>query len=110
MMGRNTTEYIGKAFSQIFYWMKPRRQNLRCQNKYLQIIVYITLQFIMAQAVESVNEKPYLYQESQTVNASACEFMELILKSLEQHKELSNEIAHIIIDPILRTFRQVIDN
>jgi hypothetical protein len=37
----------------------------------------------MGQAVESVNEQ--LYQESQTVNASACEFMELILKSLEQH-------------------------
>lgn len=36
--------------------------------------------------------------------------MELILKSLEQHKEHSNEIAHIIINPILRTFRQVIDN
>jgi hypothetical protein len=36
--------------------------------------------------------------------------MELILKSLEQHKETSNEIAHIIIDPILKTFRQVIDN
>lgn len=36
--------------------------------------------------------------------------MELILKSLEQHKETSNEIAHFIIDPILRTFRQVIDN
>lgn len=36
--------------------------------------------------------------------------MELILKSLEQHKEYSNEIAHIIIDPILKTFRQVIDN
>jgi hypothetical protein len=44
------------------------------------------------------------------VNASACEFMELILKSLEQHRETSNEIAHIIIDPILSTFKQVIDN
>ena len=66
----------------------------------------------MAQAVEGEpqTEKPYLYQESQTVNASACEFMELILKSLEQHKEASNEIAHIIIDPILSTFKQVIDN
>jgi len=31
--------------------------------------------------------------------------MELILKSLEQHKDTSNEIAHIIIDPILSTFR-----
>ena len=62
----------------------------------------------MGQAVESVNEQ--LFQESQTVNASACEFMELILKSLEQHKEIAMEIAHVIIDPILKTFRQVIDN
>lgn len=36
--------------------------------------------------------------------------MELILKSLETHKEMANEIAHVIIDPILKTFRQVIDN
>mmetsp|Transcript_39177 Transcript_39177/g.37564 ORF Transcript_39177/g.37564 Transcript_39177/m.37564 type:complete len:128 (-) Transcript_39177:2670-3053(-) len=36
--------------------------------------------------------------------------MELILKSLELHKEQANEIAHLIIDPILKTFRQVIDN
>ena len=62
----------------------------------------------MGQAVESVNEE--LYQESETVNASACEFLELILKSLEQHKEHSNEIAHMIVDPLLRTLRHVIDN
>lgn len=36
--------------------------------------------------------------------------MELILKSLESHPESSNRIAHIIIDPILKTFRQVIEN
>ena len=37
-------------------------------------------------------------------------FMELILKSLESNLLMSNEIAHIIVDPILKTFRQVIDN
>ena len=36
--------------------------------------------------------------------------MELILKSLENHPEISNKIAHLIVDPILRTFNQVIDN
>jgi len=36
--------------------------------------------------------------------------MELILKSLESYPEYSNEIAHLIIIPILKTFRQVIDN
>lgn len=49
----------------------------------------------MGQAVESVNQR--LFEESQTVNASACEFMELLLKSLEQHKEKSSEISHMII-------------
>ena len=44
------------------------------------------------------------------MNASACEFMELILKSLETHPSTSNKIAHIIVDPLLRTFKQVIDN
>jgi hypothetical protein len=72
------------------------------------IIVYITLQFIQGQAVESFNEK--LYTDSQTVNASACEFMELILKNLDYNKEISNEVAHIIINPILQTFEQVILN
>ena len=62
----------------------------------------------MGQAVQSVDNS--LYQDSQTVNASACEFMELILKSLENHPEVSNEIAHLIVEPILRTFSQVIDN
>lgn len=75
---------------------------------YLQIIVYVTLQFIMGQAVESVNAK--LFEESQTVNASACEFMELVLKSLEQHKKESADISHLIIRPILKTFRQNIEN
>jgi hypothetical protein len=52
MMGRNATDYIANSFSEMFNWMRPRKAQLRCQNKYLQIIVYITLQFIMAQAVE----------------------------------------------------------
>lgn len=51
-----------------------------CQGKYIQAIVCITLQFIMGQAVECLNIEHY--QESQTVNASAAEFMELILKSV----------------------------
>jgi hypothetical protein len=76
--------------------------------KYLEIIVYITVQFIMGQAVQSFDNT--LYQESQTVNASACEFMELILKYLEIHKIEFEKIANQIIEPILRTFKQVIEN
>jgi len=51
-----------------------------------------------------------LYQESQTVNASAAEFMELILKSVQPYKDLANEIAHVIISPLVKTLRQSIDN
>lgn len=54
---------------------KDKIQPNLCANKYIQVIVYTTLQFIMGQAVESMMNKE-LYQETQTVNASACEFME----------------------------------
>jgi len=36
--------------------------------------------------------------------------MELILKSIESNQHNSNLIAHIIINPILRAFKQNIDN
>jgi hypothetical protein len=57
IMMRNCTEYIQKDFDDKFHYMKQKKKNdLRCQNKYLLVIVQITLQFIMGQAVESVNE------------------------------------------------------
>lgn len=30
MMSRNSTDYIGKAFEDMFYWIKPRKQVLKC--------------------------------------------------------------------------------
>ena len=107
MIKRSGSEHIHKPFENMFSWMIAKKQQGE-SFKYLEIIVYITLQFIMAQAVQSVDQG--LYQESQTVNASACEFMELILKSLEGHETTSNKIAHLIVEPILRTFKQAIDN
>ncbi len=82
--------------------------NAYAKTSYLMVIVYITLEFIMGQAVESVNSQ--LYQDSQTVNASACEFMELILKSFRPENSMSQYIAAVIIHPILRTLRNTIDN
>jgi len=38
------------------------------------------------------------------VNASACEFMELILKQVQKYSNISNKIAHIIISPLIETF------
>lgn len=87
---------------------KNRMELVHSDGKYIQAIVLITLQFIMGQAVESLNAT--LYQESQTVNASAAEFMELILKSVQPYKDLANEIAHVIIKPVVKTLRQSIDN
>lgn len=39
-----------------------------------------------------------------TVNASANEFMELILKQVEKYPLISNKIAHIIMSPMIDTF------
>lgn len=43
------------------------------------------------------------------MNASAAEFMELILKSVEPYKELAQEVSHIIVMPVIRTLRQSIN-
>jgi hypothetical protein len=80
--------------------------------------VEITLQFIRA---EYSTEKIAQYKgnelqrenqlaETLTVNASACEFMELILKQVEKYSTISNKIAHIIIKPLIETFYHVIKN
>lgn len=68
----------------------------------------MTLQFIIGQAVESLDST--LFQESQTVNASACEFMELIMKSIHTYKDLSIEITHLIINPLVKALRQAINS
>jgi len=47
--------------------------------------------------------------ETVTVNASACEFMELILKQLNKYFSVSNKIAHVIMDPLITTFYHVIE-
>lgn len=72
------------------------------------MIVYITLQFIMGQYVESMSED--LYQETQIVNASACEFMELILRSISAYADLCTEIMHLILEKLIETLRVAIDN
>ena len=46
--------------------------------------------------------------ETLTVNASACEFMELILKQVEKYSSISNKISHIIVQPLIETFYHVI--
>jgi hypothetical protein len=48
--------------------------------------------------------------ETLTVNASACEFMELILKQVQRDPLVSYRIAHMIIKPLINTFYTVIEN
>ena len=106
------SNYITGQFKKRRELMQNDRDKIKpqlCENKYIQVIVYTTLQFIMGQAVESMMDKE-LYQETRTVNASACEFMELILRSINQYKELVQEITHLIIKPVVKTLRCAIDN
>lgn len=46
--------------------------------------------------------------ETLTVNASACEFMELIIKQVEKHGKVSTKVAHIVIKPLIDTFYHLI--
>ena len=63
---------------------------------------------------KSENEKcddldaPFLDKDKiNTVNASACEFMELILKQVEKYIDpnIAYEISHKIIVPLITTFK-----
>jgi hypothetical protein len=76
---------------------------------YLDILVEITLQFIRAEYSKEKfsqyggsdqqreNQESDTQTETLTVNASACEFMELILKQVEKYSSISNKISHIIV-------------
>jgi hypothetical protein len=44
------------------------------------------------------------------VNASACEFMELLLKSVQEYRALSTELSHLLIEPLVETLKQAIIN
>ena len=81
------------------------------QKLYLDLLVEITLLFIRAEhPLEGGSSMLTETQisETLTVNASACEFMELILKQVEKNSEFSNKIAHLIIKPLIKTFYHVI--
>jgi hypothetical protein len=52
------TDYIRNSFYEKLSWMLPKTFNKHDHN-YLYLIVNITLQFIMGQAVESINNDLY---------------------------------------------------
>jgi hypothetical protein len=77
-------------------------------HKYINALVNSTLTFIMGQSIQSLNDE--LYYSTQIVKASACEFMELLLNSVKDLPDLSREIKHLIINPVITTLRNAIDN
>ena len=78
-------------------------------GKYIHVIVSTILTFIMGQAVESLNDRE-TYLQTQTVNSNACELMEILLRTMYYDKALSQEITHLIIDPVVNTLRLAIEN
>jgi hypothetical protein len=64
MIQYNASGYIQREFYEMLEWMLESKdgQSRSHNHKYLEVIVYITLQFIMGQAVQSVDHA--LYQES----------------------------------------------
>ena len=79
------------------------------KHKYINCIVNSTLSFIMGQAVQSLNGDE-LYNSTQIVKASAAEFMELILNSIKDLPDLSREIKHMIINPVITTLSNAVAN
>ena len=84
-------------------------QPVLTHDKYIEAIIYITLPFIMGQAVESMcSHTDYLAINS--VTAHACEFLEVVLRELNVSPEVSLEVNHILIQILVKIFRQSIDN
>ena len=77
--------------------------------KYMDVMIAITLKFIKVQYHDEMDDKTS-QRNILTINASACEFMELLLKqiSTDKFKKESNEIAHQIISQLIDSFKDVI--
>ena len=78
-------------------------------GKYIQLVVDTILTFIMGQPVESLYTHEE-YQSIETVNAVACDLMEQVLKALKDNKDLSQEITHLVLKPIVKCLQLAIEN
>jgi hypothetical protein len=79
MINNKVSKRVNEGFKNEFSYINVQN------NDYLHMIVHITMKFIKGQAVESMSTK--FYNENLEVNASACEFLELVLKSLENYPQ-----------------------
>ena len=74
---------------------------------YLDLLVVLCLRYIQGQAIESLSLQ--FQHENASVNASACEFLELLITHLE-NKENSSRITHQIMEPLLLVLYHSIQN
>jgi len=74
---------------------------------YLDLLVLLCLKYIQGQAIESLSPKFQIQNAS--VNASASEFMELLITHVET-KELSAKMTHFIMEPLLIILHHAINN
>ena len=74
---------------------------------YIDLLVAICLKYIEGQAIESLSVKFHL--ENASVNASSCEFLELLITNMD-NKETSQKIANYLISPLLQVLQHSIEN
>jgi len=74
---------------------------------YLDLLVTLCLRYIQGHAIEALS--PKFQNQNASVNASASEFMELLITHIE-NKELSAQITHFIMEPTLIVLHHAINN
>lgn len=67
------------------------------QMMYLDLLVIICLKYVQGQAIESMSQK--FYRENAAVNASACEYIELLITNVE-NPMVSLRFAEYIMEPL----------
>ena len=73
----------------------------------MDLLISVCLKYIEGQAIESLSVRFFL--ENASVNASACEFLELLITRLDD-KEISQRITTYLIGPVLQVLRHAIVN
>ena len=74
---------------------------------YLDLLIMVSLRFIQGQALESLSLK--FQVENAAVNASACEFLELLITHLEDSL-LSLAVCEYLMEPLLCILNHCIIN
>jgi len=74
---------------------------------YLDLLVVLCLRYIQGFAIESL--APQFQIDNASVNASACEFMELLITHVE-HKDRSAKLTHFVMEPLLVVLNHTIAN